>query len=586
MLCGREAELAEVDRLLEAARQGHSAVLVVRGEAGIGKSAVLGYAAAAAGEARVLRAVGVESELELPFAALHLLLRPGLERIEALPAPQAAAIRAAFGLTDAGGGDRFLVGLAVLGLLTELAVDGPVLCLVDDAQWLDHASAEVLVFAGRRLDAEGVVMMFAARDDGRQFVAPGLPELRLPGLDEADAVAVLAPYDLSPAVRDRIVAEAGGNPLALVELPANLTPAQRAGHPGRLVPHIGAPTPPGRVQAEFERQIATLPEPTQALLLAGAAEDTGDLAVVLRAGKLLGAELADLDPAEQAGLIRAEAGSLRFRHPLVRTAVYRSATAVRRLAAHQALAAVLDGLAARDRRAWHLAAGASEPDEAIAAELEDSAERAYRRAGYAAVAASYERSAQLTPDEDRRARRMAAAAWAALEAGELRWAESIAARAVPGAGDPATVADLARVHAAVRFEQGTPYAAARLLFAGAAALADGPYPPAAVPMLVEAALASWFIGAPGLAESAVANLPAGLVPAGSPFAPFICGLRGLARFHAGRLGEAQPLLREAVDGLRRAEPDMPAMLMAAAMGLAAAEYQAAEELAGAVVTRC
>jgi DNA-binding CsgD family transcriptional regulator/tetratricopeptide (TPR) repeat protein len=583
VLYGRGVELAEIERLLVGARQGRSAALVVRGEAGIGKSALLA-AAAAADDTRVLRAVGVESELELPFAALHLLLRPALERAPALPAPQAAAIRGVFGLTEAGGVDRFLVGVAVLGLLAELAADGPLLCLVDDAQWLDRASAEALVFAARRLDAEGVVMLFAARDDDGRFDAPGLPELRLRGLGDADAAAVLEPHRLSPLIRDRIIEEATGNPLALVELPAALAPGQRDGDPGPVVLQVGASNPAGRVQVEFGRRIGRLPEPTQALLLVAAAEDTGDLAVVLRAGELLGAHLPDLDPAERAGLVRVEAAVVGFGHPLARAAAYRGATVGRRLAAHRALAAVLDDQAGADRRAWHLAVAATGPDEAVAAALERSAERAHRRAGYAAVAALHERSARLTPDGTRRARRLAAAAHAAVEAGQLRRAKDLAVRAASGSDDPAMLADLARIRAGVEFEQGSPRTATQLLLDGATAV--GQSPAVAAALLVEAGLASWFIGGPRLADRAVAKLPADSLPAGSRLAPFVRGLRGLSRFQAGELADALPLLREAVDGLRGAGLDIQGMLMAGSICLAAAEYAACEELVGAAVTRC
>jgi hypothetical protein len=362
VLYGRDAELAEVDRLLADAREGRSGVLVVRGQAGIGKSAILAYAAATAADAGrsvVLHGVGTESEVELPFAGLHLLLRPALDRIDLLPGPQAAAIRGAFGLAEAGAGDPFLVGLAVLSLLTELAGDGPLLCLVDDAQWLDAVSAAALTFAARRLDAEGVVMIFAARD-GSGFAAPGVPELLLRGLDRDAAAALLAAGGPRHVDRERVLDEAGGNPLALLELPALLAGENHLGpfgppagenHLGPFGPPAGESTPPGRVQAAFERQVRTLPEPTRTLLLVAAAEGSGDLGVVLTAAGALGARLDDLEPAEHATLIEVTPGVLRFRHPLIRAAAYRCATAVRRLAAHRALAAALDSGETADRRA-------------------------------------------------------------------------------------------------------------------------------------------------------------------------------------------------------------------------------------------
>ena len=257
MLYGRDAELAQVDGLLAGARNGRSGVLVIRGEAGIGKSALLEYAAAQYGRipgARVLRAVGIESELELPFAVLHLLLRPAIELIPTLPPPQALAISSAFGLTRAGDHDPFLIGLAVLTLLSDLAEDGPVLCLVDDAQWVDEASTRALTFAARRLDAEPVVALFAARDDPHDFDAAGLPELRLDGLDRSAASALLPDTPLAAAVRDRILDEAAGNPLT----PAGasdgghrrtaIRPARPA-RPARRCRHTAGPGP-GDVRAE------------------------------------------------------------------------------------------------------------------------------------------------------------------------------------------------------------------------------------------------------------------------------------------------------------------------------------------------
>ncbi|MGW4411307.1 AAA family ATPase [Nonomuraea sp. NPDC004702] len=337
MLRGRDKELGEVTRLLERARAGQSGVLVLRGEAGIGKSALLDELVRQAREVRVLRATAVEAETSLPFAGLQMVLRPVLDRLDTLPGVQAAALRGALGLADAAGTSRFLVGLAVLSLLSEPAAQRPVLCLVDDAHWLDAASADALLFAARRLAADGVAMVFAARD---AFDAPGLPELRLGGLDEAAAAEVLAQRfsTMASSVRDRVVREAGGNPLALIELPAGLSPEQRAGR--EAMP--GALPATDRVVAGFGAQIDELPERARLAVLVAAAEGSGDLGTVLRAARALGGGVADLEAAEKAGLLRITGASIAFRHPLVRSAAYQRAPLGLRVAAHEALAAVVD----------------------------------------------------------------------------------------------------------------------------------------------------------------------------------------------------------------------------------------------------
>ncbi|WP_035869674.1 ATP-binding protein, partial [Kitasatospora cheerisanensis] len=330
MLYGRDAESRQLRGLLSEAADGASGALVVHGEAGIGKTALLDELAAGAGPARVLRTTGIEAESDLPFAALHQLLRPALDRLGRLPGPQADALRTAFGLAAPTGQDRFLTGLAVLTLLSEYAGEDPVLCLVDDAQWLDRASLDALAFAARRLDAEGVVMLFAMREP-RPL---GLPELRLDALDRRAVAALLAEHaggGLSPHVRERVAAEARGNPLALIELPRSLTEDQRTGLLGPLPTTPADPTPSARVRAAFGARIDRLPAETRSALLVAAADDTGELAVVLAAA---GAPLTALEAAETADLIRLDGTSLTFRHPLVRAAAYRSAPLARRIAAH------------------------------------------------------------------------------------------------------------------------------------------------------------------------------------------------------------------------------------------------------------
>lgn len=347
MLLRRDSEQAAIARLIAEARSGRSGVLVVRGEAGIGKSALLDQAVREAAELRVLRAVGVEAESALPFASLQMLLRPALSRLDGLPGPQATALRGALGLSDAGGEDRFLVGLAVLTLLSDLAEERPMLCLIDDAHWIDPASAEALLFTARRLDAEGIALLFAARDgSGVLFDAPGLPELVLDGLDQDAAADLLAEHapGLATTVRDRIIEESAGNPLALIELPAGLSAEQRA---GRAAAPAALPVT-GRVLSAFGDQISRLPDKTRLLLLVAAAEGTGDLGTVLHAGRALDTSVADLEVAEQAGLLRVTGVSVTFRHPLIRSAAYQNAALTARLAVHDALANVLDG----DRRVW------------------------------------------------------------------------------------------------------------------------------------------------------------------------------------------------------------------------------------------
>src|SRR6266700_678969 len=391
MLHGRSAETARIDELLAAARDGRSGALVIRGEAGVGKTALLDYAAAAAGM-RVLRGTGIESEAELPFAALQLLLRPGLGRLDVLPPPQAQALRGAFGLAGTSGADRFLIGLAALSVLSELAGDGALLCVVDDAHWLDHASADALLFAARRLESEGIVLLASAREDGVD--APGLPELPLGRLGREASRALLAERapGLPPALADRVLTEADGNPLALLELPAALSESSRI--PIALAASLELPALlplPRRLQQSYYRQVAALPAPTRTFLLVAAAEETGDLGLVRRAAQALGVPATADDAAERSGLVAVDAPAVAFRHPLVRAAVYQGATSAERGAAHAALAGALDdplaGEPNADRRAWHRAAAAAGPDEGVAAALEQAADRARQRLGYAAAAA-------------------------------------------------------------------------------------------------------------------------------------------------------------------------------------------------------
>ena len=427
-LLDRERERAALDGLLADLRLGRGGALVVRGEAGVGKSALLEYVAGAAADMRVARAGGVESEMELAFASVHLLCAPLLDRLESLPAPQRDALGIAFGLREGAAPDRFLVGLAVLTLLAEVAEERPLLCVVDDAQWLDQASAQVLAFAARRLLAEPVGLIFAAREPGEQF--RGLPDLEVRGLPDQHARALLdsaVRVRLDEQVRDRIVAETNGNPLALLELPRGLSRTQLAGGFGL----VGAQAVPARIEQGFRKRLEALPADTRSLMLVAAAEPAGDPVLVLRAAGRLGIAASAAEAASADGLL--EIGTrVRFRHPLVRSAVYSSASLPERRAAHQALAEVTDRDRDPDRRAWHLAAAAPGPDEEVAAELERSAGRAQARGGMAAAAAFLQRAVELTAEPAPRSARALAAAQASLQAGAFDAAAGLLATAAAG----------------------------------------------------------------------------------------------------------------------------------------------------------
>ena len=429
-LLGRTRERALLDQLLATARQGQSAVLVVRGEAGIGKTALLQYAARQASDFRVARIAGIEAEMELPFAAVHQLCAPIAARLTALPEPQREALSVALGLSSGSAPDRFIVALAVLSLLSAVAEERPLLCLVDDAQWLDGASNQVLGFVARRLGAESVAIVFVIREPSRAREFEGLPELTLGGLDEEDARAFLArtiPGRLDDQVRDRIVAETRGNPLALLELRRSMSAADLAGGFERP----SAADLPGRLENHYLRRVGELPETTQRLVLLAAADPVGDATLVGGAARRLEIETNALAPAVDAELL--EMGTrVRFRHPLVRSAVYRAASPEDRRRVHKALAEVTDPELDADRRAWHRALAASGPDEEVATELDDSAGRARTRGGIAAEAAFLERATTLTVDPAHRARRALAAAQASLHAGMFEAAARLLATAEAG----------------------------------------------------------------------------------------------------------------------------------------------------------
>jgi DNA-binding CsgD family transcriptional regulator len=413
-LRGRQRECDALDRLVASVLAGQSRVLVLRGEAGAGKTALLEYLAGQGSGCRVARAAGVESEMELAYAGLHQLCAPMLDRLGRLPAPQADALGTAFGLSAGEPPDRFLVGLAVLSLLADVAEEEPLVCLVDDAQWLDRVSAQTLAFVARRLLAERVAVVFSVRERTPDDVLTGLPELAIGGLSGADALALLdqalrAPVD--DQVRHRIVAETRGNPLALLEIPRSLTPAELAGGFGLS----GRMPLANRIEQGFLRRLEPLPDATRRLLLIAAAEPVGDVTILWRAAEKVGIGTGAAAAAEAAGLIEIGA-RVRFRHPLARSAACRAADAHELREVHRALAEATDPELDPDRRAWHRALAATGPDEAVADELERSAGRAQRRGGVAAAAAFLKRATELTPDPARRGARALAAARAKFDA--------------------------------------------------------------------------------------------------------------------------------------------------------------------------
>ena len=461
-LRGRARECGTLRRFVSDARAGSSQVLVLRGEAGVGKSALLDYAVEQAPAFRCTHIAGVQSDMELAFAGLHQLCAPLMAHVDELPEPQRAALDIAFGRGVGPTPDRFLVGLAVLSLLSASSTDKPLLCVIDDAQWLDQVSVQTLGFVARRLMAEPVALLFAVRDAAD--VLDGLPELVIGGLNDGDARELLESVMLGgidPRVRDRVVAETRGVPLALLEVPRTFSASELAGG----FWNIGGRSSPGRLEEGFVRRIQSLPSETQKLLLVAAAEPVGDSALFLRAAAQLGIAVDALAPAEAAGVI--EFGPrMRFRHPLVRSAAYRAATLPDRRDAHRALAHATDPQADPDRRAWHAAAAVAGPDDAVAAELEASASRAQSRGGIAAAAAFLERAAVLTSDPGRRGARALAAAQAKRDAAAPSAAYELLANA-----ELAPLTDLQRAHV-VRLRAQMGFARSRGGDAGASPLSD------------------------------------------------------------------------------------------------------------------
>jgi DNA-binding CsgD family transcriptional regulator len=555
-LVGRERERAAIGRLIEVSARGESSCLVLRGEAGIGKTALLTYAAARGGGGTVLRTAGVESESDLAFAGLYGLLRPILDELGELPEAQAGALAGALGLAPSVGSDRLLISAATLSLLAAAADEGPLLCLIDDAQFLDAASAEALVFSARRLAAEPVAVIFAAREGaGRAFAAPGLPELVLEGLGTEAAAQLLrasAPEAADP-VCEWLLAEAAGNPLALLELPSGLSEAQLLGR--AALPEAIPLT--ARLRSAFVQRIDRLPAETRTALLIAALDDGEEVAAVVGAAGEAGLPADALDSAERAGLLRLVGGTIVFRHPLVRSALLESATHSQRRSAHAALAAALSGAEQADRRVWHQALATLTADEEVAAALEASARRYQARAGHASAATAFVRAAELSADEGRRTARLAAAAEAAWAAGQPERARELIARALPLATAQAR-AELLHLRGVIEARTGDLRSAVAVLLEAADASEDASL---TLELLTEATEAAAYAG--DYAEAAALGARAEAIEPRTETDRFrVAALSGLGAELAGDHERAAPLLQEAIHRVERLE-DPRALILAA-----------------------
>ena len=561
VLLGRPSERQALESALDHVRGGQSAVLVIRGEAGIGKTALLRHATRQAAGFRVVRLAGIESEMELPFAGLHLLCVSMLGRLGTLPEPQRVALGVAFGLEPGEAPDRFLVALAVLSLLSDIAEKRPLLCVVDDAQWLDAASAQVLGFVARRLLAESVAMLFAVREPSRASDLAGLPELRLEGLGDEEARELLTgavPGRLDERVRDRIVAETRGNPLALLELPRGMSAAELAG--GFALPTAGDVRE--QIEEHYLRRVGALPSATQRLMLLASADPVGDSTLLWRAAQKLGIDPTAADAATAEHLLEIE-GHVRFRHPLVRSAVYRASPADDRRAVHGALAAATDAGTDPDRRAWHRAHAAAAPDDAVATELIECAGGAQRRGGMAAAAAFLERAAVLTPDPADRASRSLAAATAKVATGDFAAAEALLASAEAGPLDELDQARIQLTHAQMSFDQQRGRDAPQQLLRAARRL-EPVDAQLACETHLEALVAAIYAGrlANGDDVAQVARGARGAPIGAEPLAAEPLLLLGLAIRLTDGCAAAAPTLRRALDAYRAQERRLDRMCLA------------------------
>jgi DNA-binding CsgD family transcriptional regulator len=564
MLVGRSHEMAAVERLLSDGRDGHGGALVLHGEAGVGKSALLRYAKDQAEAFLVLHAVGIESEAELDFAGLHQLLHPVLDHLSSLPGPQADAVRAAFALSAEPVAERFRISLGALGLLAAAAEDRPVLCMVDDAQWLDQASASALAFVARRVEAERVIVLVGVRDDsGRSFDAAGLAELPITALRD-DAARALVSTHLGAAAADTaldwVLANANGNPLALIELPRALSDEQLSGRE----PLSGIAPPATSVERAYLSRVARLPSRAQHLLLLAAAEDIGDRGTIRRAAELAGLGERDLSEAESAGLVTVGRDQITFRHPLLRSAIYRGASFTDREQAHSALAAVLSDPSDADRRAWHRAAATTAPDDEVAAELEASADRAHLRAGYSGAATALERSAGLSSARADRTRRLVRAARSAWQAGQPDRATALL-DAVGGELDDARQrAERAHILGLVEMGRGELLTAGSILLEGADEVSAHD-PRKALEMLLDAGSSAGRSG--NVARIVDVGTRAAALPAGAadPKDELLCDLLvGVGGLITSETAEEVPRIRSAIG--RAADYDDPRVLSWAAIG--------------------
>jgi DNA-binding CsgD family transcriptional regulator/tetratricopeptide (TPR) repeat protein len=563
VLVGRGPECAAIDALLDDARRSQSGSLVLRGEPGVGKTALLSYAVEHAPDMFVLAATGTPSESSLPFAGLHQLLRPMLDHLDAIPDVQATALRGALGLAPTPAPDRFLIALAALSLVSELSEHRPLLCVLDDVQWLDSESLDALRFVARRLDAEGVSMIFATDATPEAASIGELPQRTIVGLDRVASDALLIErtgQTPAPHVRAYLWESTRGNPLALIELSTVLNEEQLAGReplPDDL--RLGV-----ALQDTLLARVNRLPEPTRTVLLLAAAEGTGDVGLVLRAGERMDVEATALEPAELAGLVRVDDAGLVFLEPLMRTAIYQGAPFGRRQAAHRALADCLTSEADADRRTWHRAAAAIGPDDEVAGELERSAARARVRGGHAAAAAALERAADLASERSRAARYLTEGAADAWMAGRAQRTRVLLDRAAPLDPEPEVAADAEYLRGLIESTSGDRRVAFTILLEGSEPMLSLD-PERAARMLGEAGRVAWSdADLPGMIEAG-RRMESLDLEQGTPVALAVNVMIGMGRLLQGDSATAAPLIRASVSRADLGDPQQLQIAGAASM---------------------